>query len=225
MTERHRQKSGAGTELIHYSVHWKDIGQFFETYCIITYGSSWRKDVVNNCLQFGSGKVKLKKRKIVLGWPNPSVPDSSLEELQQQHKFFGREMVNHYPTNHYPTNYYSTNHYPTNYYPTNHYPTNNYPTWMLFSPSTMERNTCPGEWEGEKREKRECCCFYIVLLFVYLLLFFWGGGGGSLFVCCCFQKRELIRAPKSSQEHNNKHSNRLRWFSQSVRVTKRFWLL
>ena len=27
--------------------------QFFETYGVINYGSGWRKDVVNQCLEFG----------------------------------------------------------------------------------------------------------------------------------------------------------------------------
>ena len=32
--------------------------QFFETYGVISYGSGWRKDVVNQCLEFASSMLR-----------------------------------------------------------------------------------------------------------------------------------------------------------------------
>ena len=36
--------------------------QFFETYGVVNYGSGWRKDAVNQCLEFGSESKYSKER-------------------------------------------------------------------------------------------------------------------------------------------------------------------
>ena len=102
-------------------------------------GEGCRKQLLGICLWKSKAEKQTKKTKpkktIVFGGLNPSVRDSSLNKLQQQHKFFGTEMVNHYPTNYYPT-------------------------WMLFSPPTMEQTTCSGE--SAKKDCLFVCLFVVV---------------------------------------------------------------
>ena len=98
-------------------------------------GEGCRKQLLGICLWKSKAGKKTKKKTIVFGGLNPSVRDSSLNKLQQQHKFFGTEMVNHYPTN-------------------------RYPTWMLFSPPTMEQTTCSGE--SAKKDCLFVCLFVVV---------------------------------------------------------------
>ena len=193
-------------DLFHYRVNWTDVWQFVETYVIISYG--WRKDVVNNCLEFVSGKVKLKEREnktkqkpIVFGGLNPSVRDSSLNELQQQHKFFGRKMVNHYPTNHYPTN---------------HYPL------TTISITTIPRGCCLvlQRWNGQpvqanQKKKRSVfvvvfCCF--CLFVCLLLLLFWG-----VFVCLLLFSKKGVN--QSSKDVTGTQQQRLE--SPTVILTRR----